>query len=260
MIINKEKVKEEFQAYVELYNHKDPRIKLKIEHTYQVALISERIAVSLNLKEEEIELAWLIGMLHDIGRFEQLKKYGTFIDAKSINHSHYGVGILFEGGFIRTFIKDNQYDEIIRNAIWYHNAYQLPNDLEKRTKLFCDMIRDADKIDILRVNVEMPIHVVYDFNKDQMKDSIASKEVMENYFNHQAVKHSIKKSPLDYMIGHISLAFELVFPVSIVIVEEQGYLQKMLNFKPENETAKKQFKELKDEMIAYIKSFKEGKI
>lgn len=254
MLIERDKVKEAFQTYVENYNHNEPRIKLKIEHTYRVAVLSEKIARSLHLKEEEVELAWMIGMLHDIGRFEQLKNYGTFMDAKSINHAHYGVEILFDKGLIRRFIQCQDYDDIIKTAIWYHNAYLLPEELDEHTKLFCNLIRDADKIDILKVNVETPLQTVYDFSEEQIKQSVVTTQVMESYFKHQAVKHSLKKSPLDYMVGHISLAFELVFPISLAIVEAQGYLKKLLSFQPENDLAIKQFKELEREMEQYVKS------
>ena len=36
----------------------------------------------------------LIGLLHDIGRFEQVKVYDTFSDIDSIDHADYGVEIL----------------------------------------------------------------------------------------------------------------------------------------------------------------------
>ena len=47
---------------------------------YHVAEEARRIAKSLNLSEEEQDLAELIGLLHDIGRFEQWKWYGTYSD------------------------------------------------------------------------------------------------------------------------------------------------------------------------------------
>ena len=37
------------------------------------------------MPDRDVDLAWLIGLLHDVGRFEQLKRYGTFIDSQSID-------------------------------------------------------------------------------------------------------------------------------------------------------------------------------
>lgn len=252
MLINRDNVVEIFQNYVNNYNQEDPRIKLKVDHTYRVAMLCERIAISLGFTKEDVELAWLIGMLHDIGRFEQLKNYGTFNDAKSINHAQYGVNILFEKEGIRAYIKNNCYDELIRDAIWFHNVYVLPDNLNERTKLFCDLIRDADKIDILKVNAEIPLNTIYDFSEEQIKQAVVTKEVMESYFKHEAVNHKLKKSPIDHTIGHVSLVFELVFPISLKIVEEQGYLRKIFAFESDNEVTMKQLRVLKQDMKEYF--------
>ena len=91
MKISREHVKRVFQEYTDLYDSTDEKIRLKIYHTYRVAEICERIAQSLSLSKEDVDLAWLLGMLHDVGRFEQLKRYGTFSDAQSIDHAHFGV-------------------------------------------------------------------------------------------------------------------------------------------------------------------------
>ena len=69
---DREHVKKEFRNYTADYDINDAKIKLKIVHTYKVAEISDRIALSLGLSEEDRDTAWLIGMLHDIGRFDQL--------------------------------------------------------------------------------------------------------------------------------------------------------------------------------------------
>ena len=87
MQIDRRKVREQFASYTRNYDPEDPKIALKIAHTYRVADICEEIAKSIGLSDEDIELAWLSGMLHDIGRFEQVKRYNTFIDSESVDHA-----------------------------------------------------------------------------------------------------------------------------------------------------------------------------
>ena len=101
MRIDRQKALCAFANYVEGYNAEDPKVKLKIDHTYRVAGFCQRIARSLELSHEDIDLAWFCGLLHDVGRFEQLRNYGTFIDAQSIDHALYGAEILFDQGKIR---------------------------------------------------------------------------------------------------------------------------------------------------------------
>ncbi|MBR2699682.1 MAG: HD domain-containing protein, partial [Clostridia bacterium] len=66
MILNRNAVTAAFERYVAGYNAADPKIKLKIDHTYRVAGLCERIAADISAAD--VDLAWLCGMLHDIGR------------------------------------------------------------------------------------------------------------------------------------------------------------------------------------------------
>ena len=103
----------EFKNYVKDYNPNDPKIALKIAHIERVSQKARLISENLRLEEEDIRLAELIGILHDIGRFEQIRKYNTFMDKDSVNHAEYGVKVLFEDGLIRKFIIEDKYDNII---------------------------------------------------------------------------------------------------------------------------------------------------
>jgi hypothetical protein len=60
------RAKTAFKAYVEKYNIENINIRLKIDHTYRVAQFCERISKSLTENASDIELAWLLGLLHDI--------------------------------------------------------------------------------------------------------------------------------------------------------------------------------------------------
>ena len=95
MKINREKALTAFKEYTDRYDSSRDMIRLKIEHTYRVCGLCQQIARSLELSEEEVDIAWLTGLLHDVGRFEQQRVYGTFIDADSIDHAKYGARILF---------------------------------------------------------------------------------------------------------------------------------------------------------------------
>ena len=56
-------------------------------------------------------------MLHDVGRFEQLRRFGTFDDSKSIDHARAGVQVLFEQGHIRDYLDDDSEDAMLRTAV-----------------------------------------------------------------------------------------------------------------------------------------------
>lgn len=76
---------------------------------------------------------------------------------------------------------------------------------------------------------------------------------MDSFYEHHATLRSIKRTPVDHVVGHISLVFELVFPESVRIVKEQGYLEKLLHFESRNAATNAQFAELRVEMERYLK-------
>ena len=94
---------ERFHDYTGRYNPDDPMIRHKIVHTLSVAGLSEKIAGSLGLDAEDVDFAWFLGLLHDIGRFEQVRRYGTFVDSQSVDHAEFGADLLFRDGLFRSF-------------------------------------------------------------------------------------------------------------------------------------------------------------
>ena len=256
MKIDRKKALKTFADYTEVYDSKDEKVRLKIEHTYRVSSLCEQIAQSLDMEEADVDLAWLIGLLHDIGRFEQLKNYGTFNDEQSIDHAQYGADILFKQGRLWDYIdkSDSNQSEvkIIWTAIYYHNAYRIPEDLDERTERFCHVIRDADKIDILKVNVEFPLEEIYNVSSEELRNAPVTEEVLESFYEEHAVLRTLKKAAVDNVVGHISLVYELVYPISIQLVEKQGYLEELMNFHSNNPVTMEQFDKIRKKMSEYI--------
>jgi len=255
-IKERQKVKDAFAEYTGRYDNSDGKIRLKVNHTYRVAALCERIARSLELSREDVQLAWITGMLHDVGRFEQLRQYGTFSDADSIDHAQYGVQILFEEKKIFDYLSISEQDEayhIIRTAIRNHSAFRIEEGLSGREEMFCNILRDGDKIDILKVNHDVPIEVIYDSGVEEVKKETVTLEVMEQFLEKHAILRSVKRTCIDNIVGHAALAFELVFEESLKIVREQGYLEKLLQFESENPVTREQFVQLRNCMELYLK-------
>lgn len=249
--IDRDRIRQVFCSYTEQYDLSDRKVELKIDHTYRVADLCEQIAREEALPEQEAQLAWLLGMLHDVGRFEQLLQYGTFLDARSVDHAALGADVLFREGKIRDYVIDEGEDTLIETAIRVHNAYRLP-ELDERTKKLCNILRDADKIDILKVNAEIPLEEIYGVTTESLRHEAVSEEVEKSFYEHHTVLGKQKKTTVDHVVGIVSLMFELVFPVSRRIAVSQGYLWKLLNFDSENTETRKQFAAMRAEMRGYL--------
>ena len=252
MKMDRQKVREQFAAYTRNYDPTNPKIALKIAHTYRVADNCEQIARSINHTDEEVEFAWLSGMLHDIGRFEQVKRYNTFIDSESVDHAEFGADLLFGSeGLIREYVDFKVWDSELETVIRQHNKYRIDESISGKTLIFCNILRDADKVDILRVNVETPMEEIYNVTEDVLFNAGVSEKVMEQVREHRAVNRDIMDSPAEHLIGHIALAFELVYPKSWELAREQGYLYKMFEFPTRNASTKKALAESRTELESF---------
>lgn len=254
-MIDRQRVLSAFAEYSGHYDIQMNMIRLKVEHTYRVAALCERIAQSLELSKEDIDIAWLCGMLHDLGRFEQQKRYGTFNDAISIDHAAFSASLLFEEGLIRNYIDDIGIDALLQVAIANHSSYRIAENLSQRQQLFCHILRDADKIDILKVNVEFKLEEIYNCSTQELVSAPVTKEVLDSFLEEHAVLRSLKKTPVDNVVGHISLTFELVYPISVRILKEQGYLDKLIHFSSENEETQKTFAIIREKMENYLADY-----
>ena len=252
MKIDRQKAINAFQEYTRHYDVTDEKVKLKIDHTYRVCGLCQQIAMQSGFDKDEIELAWLSGLLHDVGRFEQLRQYGTFSDAQSIDHAAFGADILFGEGKIRDYIADDSEAELLEKAVRCHSAYRVPAQYTAREKKFADLLRDADKIDILKVNIIVPIEEIYNVTTYDLKHCQVTEEVMQAFYEEHAVLRSLKKTPVDNVVGHISLVYELVYPVSCRLVYEQGYLDRLMDFQSELPQTNAQFERIREKMAAYM--------
>ncbi len=237
-MIYRDNAEKAFMDYAGKYDASDPLIQSKIGHTMRVAQYADRIAKSIELDSDDIDLGWMLGLLHDFGRFEQVRRFGTFMDAHSVDHAELGADILFKENMISLFsesgLKDTEY-ALTETAIRQHNKLELPGDLDERTRLFCELLRDADKTDIFRVIDEMPFEqrIGKSLNMLEEKDE-ASPECIECIRNHRCIPRAYIRSHFEGRLSHVCLAFELVFEESRRIALEQGYLKHLLSETDEN--------------------------
>ena len=256
MAIDILKAKKAFKEYIKDYNPEDPKIKIKITHIERVAQIAKKLAEDLKLSQEDIELAELIGLLHDIGRFEQIRVYNTFLDKDSINHAEYGVKVLFEDGLIRKFVEDDKYDKIIKIAILNHNKIKIEDGLSEHEMLHAKLIRDADKTDIFYViTIADKKEVWYspDLSNDKMTDAVYNDFVENKLISYDKVKTGVDLLAIDF-----TYIFDLYFSQSVKIIDENNYIDKLYNrFKFNDKQTKERIKEIYDMTKKYIEEKKD---
>ena len=194
----------------------------------------------MGLNQEDIELAELIGLLHDIGRFEQVRLYHTFVDRDSINHGEYGAKILFEEGLIRKFIKEDKFDEIIKLAIINHNRAEIQEGISEREKLHCKIIRDADKTDIFKILVTGDKKAVWE--KADLSDDKISDEIYREFIEEKKIDYKERRTSADILVSHFCYIYDLNFAITRKIIKENNYIDQLYKrFKFNDEETMKRF-------------------
>jgi len=136
-----------YAAYVDGYREASGELpsmmELKRVHTMNVVENARLIAEGERFSEDERECSLAAALLHDTGRYEQLKRYNTFRDSESVDHAVFSHDIVKERGWVS--------EPAILNAVLWHNRRDLPEKMERLEEIAAHTVRDADKLDIFRV-------------------------------------------------------------------------------------------------------------
>ena len=210
---------------------------IKKEHSFRVAEISKELAMKQNLNEQEISLAFLIGILHDIGRFKQLVEYNTFNDAKSVNHAELGISVLKENNVLEKL--HCEFESEVFTAIENHNRFGIEKGLSENEIKFAKLLRDADKLDILKVlsdyysnkNAE-PNHTL---TWELPKSNKVNEKVYHDILANKLVEKKVVLSETDVKIMQLSWVFDFNFKASYEYLLKNRYLEKIYNSLPKND-------------------------
>jgi HD superfamily phosphohydrolase YqeK len=233
-----------WEALVQRHNSTDPATKhnlsLKYHHSLCTQKNAHKLAQTLTLTENEQNIASLIGLLHDSGRFPQYFHYKTFRDSASKNHALWSVQLLEEDQVLRDLSETEQ--QWILTAIANHNRFQIDPTLDDKSTLFCHLIRDSDKLDIFRVMTEN------EFILDFKPTDTISPEILQAIQNHQCALNKDVRHEGDFKLLQLSWVFDIHFPWSLQQLHQSGLLERFyqtLSPSPEAELAWKIVKEYK---------------
>lgn len=217
MVINMKGAIKIFNEFVKDYDLKDPMISLKYHHSLRVMNFANDIASSLNLSDEDVFLATLCGLLHDVGRFHQWTKYKTFRDHESIDHGDYGYQIL-KDGLIDKFEINDEEKRIVLSATKLHNKLDNTEEDEK-ARLIVDITRDADKLDI--------IDTCGIVNHDE--EIILKDKMIEDIITGNLTKNEDVKTDTDMILRYVSWVNDLNFIFSYEYLNNSKVLDNKLH-------------------------------
>jgi putative nucleotidyltransferase with HDIG domain len=241
-------------SFTELAEIQRLNFNIKKEHSLRVADIALYLSDKLEWTDDERQIAFLVGLLHDIGRFSQLVEFDTFNDEKSVNHAENGVKILKGENLFEQLNIGNK--ELVFAAILNHNKFKIQDGLTGQELLHAKLIRDADKMDIFRVLTEYYTKrsgtvnhaLTWELPKGTNVAPAVAKEVLAG----KMVSKKNVASEMDVKIMQLSWVFDLNFRPTFEYLVKNRYLESVYNSLPKND--------LVIEIYRKIKVFTENKI
>lgn len=164
-------INHQFYDFLKDYDMSNDNIIRKIIHTNTVADTCFFIACKMGLNENDRNLAYLCGILHDIGRFEQWKLYQTYNDHKSVDHGDlsYELTDKFDLSMISEEDKNT-----VKLAVKHHTKAYSGKD--ERIKLFNYIILCADAY----ANV---LNTANGAQRMTVSEDGFTKEILEDFLN-----------------------------------------------------------------------------
>lgn len=215
----------------------DSNIVLKEDHTLRVCQEALFIGRSIGLRDEDLQLVEVMGLFHDIGRFEQFAQYGTFADRVSVNHAEFGVQILKQKEILNKLGQDDQ--ELVLKAINYHNQQFLPTDEYERCLYFSRVLRDADKLDIWKVFTD-----AYRLDGHSLSNAVVhglpDTPGISDTIYHQLLEGSVANyadanNINDFKLLQVGWVYDINFAPTFQRISERGYLQAIRKALPQSD-------------------------
>ena len=233
-----ENIYEWFSSFVKSHYSDDPfvmeNILLKEHHSTRVSQLAKAIALSINLDDSEVKLAELIGLLHDTGRFPQFTQYRTFRDNLSVNHAELGITTLKRYSILDNLTIVER--DLINTAILNHNALHIAAGISERKLILSQIIRDADKLDIIPIMLDY-----YKKRENELNSSLElffedtpgyNMEIAERILHSENVPNNLRTNYNDLKLTQLSWLLDLNFPYTNKYIVEQQFPERIQEFLP----------------------------
>ncbi|VVS90893.1 HDIG domain-containing metalloprotein [Desulfoluna spongiiphila] len=229
----------------------DRNITLKRDHTQRVRTESRFLADELGLDSRLARLADIAALFHDIGRFEQYRRFHTFADDHSTDHARLGHDILNEQECLQNLPPDDA--ALIKRVVLYHNRAFLPDNESGECLFLTRLLRDADKLDIWFVVTSYYAEMKHKRNTTielGLPDTPGiSDKIHESLMNRTVVLKEHMQNLNDFKLLQVGWVFDLNFAPAIQRLDAKGYLQMIKGALPDDP----RIDEIYDNISRYIR-------
>ena len=226
----------------------DSNILLKIEHSLHVQQECRHLAETEGFSTRMAVITEIAGLFHDIGRFEQLKKYNTFVDCKSIDHGDFGYQILEKQDFLSKLSSGDR--SVIMQATKLHNKRTIGENHQEDVLKIARAVRDADKLDIMRV-------LLNEYAKGKLDKTVILHLEESDEISPKVMAHLVKReNPLiadfvtltDFKLAQLAWIYDLNYMHTKHEFRKRGFYDQIVSYLPDTP----EIKAICKDMLTYL--------
>ena len=228
-------------------------LKLKEEHSRRTCKEMRYLADELGLEANQRRIAEVAALFHDIGRFKQFVKYGTYNDVRSVNHCLLGLEVLEEANLFEGV--DASERQLIEKAIEYHGLIELPSGLDGECLLFSKLMRDADKLDIFYVVTDY--YTQYRDNPQKFMLELefpdepeCSAHLVEDILCGHKIHYNRLRTLNDMKLLQLGWVYDVNFTATLKRIKERKFLEMLIDFLPETHDVER----VREKIFEYVDS------
>ena len=198
-----------FWNFVNQYDTSNSNILRKIIHSYSVAEKCYSIACVFGFNKEQRNFSYLVGLLHDIGRFEQWKLYQTYNDKKSVDHGDIGAEILEKYNAEDFNITPRQREVMIEAIKWHTKPYEKDDE---EVRLYNEIIKNADAYSnvITTANGAQPMTMTADGVTKEILDDFMELKPLWIYSPNTKLDRALMLTACTYYVKYEHIRKEII--------------------------------------------------
>ncbi|WP_421918697.1 HD domain-containing protein [Marinifilum sp.] len=240
-----------FINYTKHFYSKKEEIQLNLDlqknHSFNTVEIISDLSTLFEFNETDTLTAKAIALLHDIGRFIQLSKFGTFAESDQLNHCDLGISILEKENVLSDLNEDTI--AIILECIRFHDIEELPKSINKNAMDYLKILRDADRIDVLNIVSNYYSECKIGTNKRLELELSNKPEISQKVYKSILAEKVVNKKDINSInelkIHQMSWVFDLNYQMSFQIVSQKNYLKKIYESLPKKDEVIDMYRQMK---------------
>ena len=211
-------------------------LEAKFKHTGEVCEITDRIvAGEARFSPRDTLIFRLCALFHDISRFEQYAQYKTFLDRQSFDHGDRSAALIDELGLIPELSPEDR--ACVIDAVRVHNKFAIPVGFPSAHLAAAKMVRDADKLAILRLIIRF-------FSGDYSDPTIRldlpdtpgwTSSILDTALSGKCVVYTELKNINDFKLGLFAWSCDINYPASAALALDEDLFGRIRALLPESD-------------------------